>query len=231
MDEQIYVPLELKFANDAPAGSFSGYGAMYGNIDDGGDRFLPGAFANSIAQAKAAGRSFPMYMQHGAVLGADPRPVGKWTSVAEDDKGLKVDGQLIGLDTETGRYNYALVKEGAMDGLSVGYRVKKADYGREPGQPRRSIKEAMLGEISIVDQPMNAFARVHSIKSIDELEDLNGMERYLREVGGVSRSEAKALASRMLAIARREVAQEPERTADIKAIEAALWRRAARLTA
>jgi HK97 family phage prohead protease len=113
MIENLYVPMELKFAGTtgADVGTFSGYGAVFGNVDDGGDMIVPGAFAASLAKLKAANRGIPMYMQHGAALGADPRPVGKWMVVEEDAHGLRVEGKLIGLDTETGRFNHALVKE------------------------------------------------------------------------------------------------------------------------
>lgn len=185
--DQLYAPLELKFAADAPPGSFAGYGAVFGNTDSGGDRIVQGAFSNALVHAKAEGRGFPMYMQHGAALGGDPRPVGVWDSVEEDSHGLKVAGRIVGLDTETGRYNYALVKEGAMRGLSIGYRVKSATYGKAPGEPNRTIKELALGEISIVDEPMNTLARVDGIKArCTERE----FERLLTRDAGFSRSEA-----------------------------------------
>lgn len=202
--DQIYVPTEFKFAQNSSAGSFSGYGAVFGNVDDGGDLILPGAFASALANAKAQGRNFPMYMQHGAKLGADPRPVGTWTSIVEDDRGLKVDGQIVGLNTETGKYNYALVKEGAMNGLSIGYRVKSASYGSKAGEPRRTIKEMHLGEVSIVDQPMNALAKISSVKSIEEIISLREAEDYLRDAGGFSRTEAKSFLAQLMNLGQRD---------------------------
>lgn len=197
MKDNCFVPLEIKFAQtDAEQGRFSGYGSVFSVIDDGGDLIVPGAFAASLARMKAAGRGIPMYMQHGAMLGADPRPVGRWDVVEEDEKGLRVEGKLIGLDTETGRYNYALVKEGAMTGLSIGYRAKKVEYGKKPGDPRRTIKEALLSEISLVDQPMNAHSRVTSLKSIEELLTLSEAEDYLKTLG-MSGSQATAFISRI----------------------------------
>jgi HK97 family phage prohead protease len=184
-------PLELKFAAENPAGSFAGYASVFGSIDGGGDMIAPGAFSASLSRWQAKGFTMPMYMQHGPILGADPRPVGVWTKVAEDAKGLAVEGRLIGLDTETGKYNHALVKEGAMQGLSIGYRVKKADYGRTASEPRRTIKELHLAEISIVDNPMDAFARISAVKAADMTE--REMERLLTQDAGLSRSEARAL--------------------------------------
>jgi len=198
MMESYFVPLELKFSgsNAADIGTFSGYGSVYSVIDDGGDLIAPGAFADSLARLKAQGRGVPMYMQHGAALGADPRPVGVWTKIEEDANGLRVEGKLVGLDTETGRYHYALVKEGAMSGLSIGYSGVKAEYGKKPGDPRRTIKSATLHEISIVDQPMNAHARLTGLKSIEELLTMADAEDYLKSVG-MSGRQATAFVSRV----------------------------------
>ena len=198
MMESYFVPLELKFSgsNAADIGTFSGYGSVYSVIDDDGDLIAPGAFADSLARLKAQGRGVPMYMQHGAALGADPRPVGVWTKVEEDANGLRVEGKLVGLDTETGRYNYALVKEGAMSGLSIGYSGVKADYGKKPGDPRRTIKSATLREISIVDQPMNAHARLSGLKSIEDLLSMAEAEDYLKSIG-MSGRQATAFVSRI----------------------------------
>ena len=117
----IEAPLEIKLAGDPARGEFEGYASVFGGLDSHGDRVAPGAFAQSLADRKSAGRSLPMYMQHGPSLGSDPRPVGLWTNVAEDTHGLKVAGRLVGLDTDAGRYNLALIRDGAMRGLSIGY--------------------------------------------------------------------------------------------------------------
>lgn len=189
MREILSVPFEVKFVGEAKTGELEGHGAVYANIDDGGDMFAPGAFTLALKKLKANGRAPSMYMQHGAILGADPRPVGMWTSVVEDEKGLAVKGRLVGLDTETGRYNHALVKEGAMTGLSVGFKAIKTDYPKKAGGPRRLIKEADLFEISIVDQPMNTLARIGQVKAEEMTE--REIERWLTQDAGFSRSEAR----------------------------------------
>jgi HK97 family phage prohead protease len=191
MREVLSVPLEVKFVGDLKSGELEGYGAIYGNIDEGGDMFAPGAFALGLKKLQAQGRTPSMYMQHGAILGADPRPVGLWTGVTEDAKGLMLKGRLVGLETETGRYNHALVKEGAMTGLSVGYKARKVEYPKKAGDPRRLIKEADLFEISIVDQPMNTLARIGQIKSEEFTE--REIERWLTQDAGFSRSEAREI--------------------------------------
>jgi HK97 family phage prohead protease len=182
---------EFKFANEAK-GEFEGYASVFGGRDSYDDQVAPGAFTRTLAEAKAKGRVPPMYMQHGRMLGADPRPVGVWNVMSEDSKGLNVAGRLVGLDTETGKYNKALVAEGAMRGLSIGFKAIKADYPNKVGMPRRILKDVNLFEVSIVDDPADANARITSIKSAKTIREF---EDFLRDVGGFSHAAAKSIAA------------------------------------
>lgn len=168
----IGVPFEVKFADEAAPGSFEGYGAVFGNIDSHGDVIEPGAFAKSLLDRARSGASLPpMYKMHGAMTGNRHEPVGVWEHMSEDTNGLHVKGRLIGLDTEQGKWTHAQVKEGALKGLSIGYRVppsgSKKGSGR-PGEPARYIKTAVLREVSLVDDPSNALARVYGMKRAGE---------------------------------------------------------------
>lgn len=160
------VAAEWKFAADAEPGTIEGYGAVFGNIDDGGDLILPGAFRATLRARKSRGGGFPIYIQHG--FGADGAdPVGRWTDIAEDARGLKVKGRLSGMDTDRGRFNHARVMDGTFGGLSIGYSVRPENvkFGREPGEPRRTLKAVDLVEISLVDEPMNALSRISARKA------------------------------------------------------------------
>lgn len=160
-------PLEVKFADGAPEGVFSGYGAVFGNVDAHGDVIQPGAFADSIAERKAQGRAVPMHLMH-RVYGGDGLPVGVWTDLSEDSKGLKVTGRISGMNTDAGRLLFERVKDGALGGLSIGYKVRPngATYGKKAGEPKRSLKALDLKEISLVDDPSNALARVDEMKRL-----------------------------------------------------------------
>jgi len=197
--EQFGLPIELKFTGDPSLGVIEGYGAVFGNIDSQGDLILPGAFDASLKARLAAGRGLPpMYMMHGRTLGADPRPVGVWTGMQEDGNGLKVAGRLVGLDTEQGRYNLALVRDGAMRGLSVGFQLPPGGYSRgggKQGEPLRTIRQMVLREVSIVDDPANARAQIASIKSAEGITSAREFEAFLHEQGGFSRTAAKRLAA------------------------------------
>ena len=96
-------PFELKFASDVKPGSFSGYGAVFDNIDDGGDMIVKGAFADTLAGWKIKGKMPKMLWHHGLGMSSeDLLPIGYWTAMEEDDHGLKVEGQLIALDSDRG---------------------------------------------------------------------------------------------------------------------------------
>jgi HK97 family phage prohead protease len=196
MHDRLAIPVELKLAGpEAAPGSFEGYASLFGVIDQGGDMVAPGAFTQSLAAMKARGYAVPMYLNHGAMAGSDPLPVGVWRSITEDAKGLSVSGELLGLNTDAGAYRYELVKGGAMRGLSIGYRAKKVDYGKKPGEPRRTLKQIDLIEISIVDDPMLAQAQVATIKSAAAGFTIREFERALESgtLPPLSDREAKAL--------------------------------------
>lgn len=164
------VALEVKFASDPTTGEFEGYGAIFGSQDSHGDLILPGAFKDTLARRAASGRSLPMYAQHGPHVGGDHLPVGIWKSVEEDQNGLKVAGKIAGMETERGKVMHSLVKDGALSGLSIEYNVPRgsANYGKEPGQPKRTIKAAELHGISLVADPSHAMARVSQIKAAQQ---------------------------------------------------------------
>jgi HK97 family phage prohead protease len=192
--------VELKFdaADGVDAMSFSGYGAVFKNVDSYGDVIDPGAFASYLADVKSKKRAWPaMLSQHGAMglTSEDMTPVGIWTELSEDGHGLKVAGKLA--DTPRGRELYQLMKmspRAAIDGLSIGYIAKKFTMGSKPGEPRRKLHEIDLMEISPVTFPANGKARVGAVKSIEELATVRDLEEALCE--RFSKSEALALIAR-----------------------------------
>lgn len=173
--------------------TFSGYGAVFGNVDSGGDLILKGAFKDTLREAKKTGSWPAMLIGHGGWgVGADDMmPVGIWIGMEEDDTGLKLDGKLA--DTVRGREAYALMKmtpRPAISGLSIGYRAKEFTIGTKLGEPPRTLKKVELVEVSLVTFPMNDKSRVQSVKS-DGL-NIRIAEQALRDAG-FSRTEAKAI--------------------------------------
>jgi HK97 family phage prohead protease len=196
MMDHLRFDMEVKFASDK-TGVFSGYGAITGNVDAGGDKLERGAFKDTLREWEEKGKYPPMLLQHGGgwLGGADDMlPVGKWTSMEENSKGLKVEGELFAMSTERGQYIYEGLKAGALDGLSIGYRAKEFILGTKPGEPYRTLKSVDLIELSIVTFPMNDKARVGAVKSAD-IKTIREFEDFLRDVGGYSRAAAKAIAA------------------------------------
>lgn len=194
--------MELKFdGSQEDVMSFSGYGAVFGNVDAYGDVIEPGAFASYLSEAKAGKQPWPaMLSQHGGwgLAADDMTPVGVWTELSEDGTGLKASGTLA--DTPRGKELYTLMKMAprpAIDGLSIGYIPKEWEPRSKPEDPRRRLKRIDLVEISPVTFPANRMARVSSVKSIEDLETLKEVEAYLRDEMGFSWREAKALIARI----------------------------------
>ena len=190
---------EIKFAATEGATAaemmFSGYGAVFGNVDSYGDVIQPGAFADTLAAAHKSGQYPAMLLQHGGWgMGADDMtPIGIWTSLAEDGHGLKVEGKLA--DTPRGREAYALLKmtpRPAIDGLSIGYIAKEWAQRSKPEEPRRTLKKVDLMEVSLVTFPANGKARVASVKSAGGDFDERKFEQVLRD-SGLSRKEAQVV--------------------------------------
>lgn len=178
--------LEIK-ADDEP-GTFSGYGAIFGNEDAQNDVIRRGAFKQTLREWNDRGKFPPMLLQHGGMGGfMGPRPddllpVGAWTEMREDGRGLPVKGRLFALGTERGQYIYEGLKAGSLDGLSIGYKAREFVQGTRPGEPDRILTDVDLWEVSIVTFPANPKARISTVKSFttDEVRELEGR---LRDAG------------------------------------------------
>jgi len=186
---------EVKFAPDAVTqeGMFEGYGAVFGNVDSYGDVLQKGAFKASLKEWGNAKSLPPMLVQHGGwmMTDMDALPIGKWLEMSEDDTGLRVKGQLINLDTERGKTIYGAMKEGVLDGMSIGYRAKEFTLGTKPNEPRRLLKAVDLVELSVVTFPANGKARVDAVKAAGLTE--REVEQKLTRDAGFPRSVAQRL--------------------------------------
>jgi HK97 family phage prohead protease len=167
-----------------------GYGSVFGNVDSYGDTVAKGAFRKTILDAKTGAKSWPaMLLQHGDDTVDGRMPVGVWTGMDEDDRGLKLTGKLA--NTERGRDAYNLLKmtpRPALDGLSIGYRAKEFDLhkaGSGPNGARRTLKSVDLVEVSLVTFPADSRARITGVKSYSEPEpepvDENAWKKYAWE--------------------------------------------------
>lgn len=204
--------MELKLsapgADTTAVMSFRGYGAAFGNIDSHGDVIAPGAFAEFLSDVDRGRQPWPaMLSQHGGMglTSEDLTPIGAWTSLQEDARGLDSSGDLA--KTQRGQDMHILMSmkpRPAIDGLSIGYVAKKWDPRTKPEEPRRTLREMVVYEISPVTFPANRSARIGSVKALDDLLTLSDIEDYLREAGGFSRNEAKGLIARIKSASPRE---------------------------
>ncbi len=135
-------------------GSFEGYASLFNKEDLAGDVVAPGAFADSLRQRGIAG--IKLLFQHDA-----NQPIGVWTQLREDARGLYAHGRLMPEVTKA-REVHALMRAGALDGLSIGFRTVKGRRDRAAGT--RRLERIDLWEISVVTFPMQPDARVGTVK-------------------------------------------------------------------
>lgn len=145
---------ELALLQANEAGAFSGYASLFDVVDSGGDVVMAGAFTRSLIKRGAKG--VKMLWQHQA-----SEPIGMWTSIVEDARGLKVEGRLD-LSVARAREALSLMRKGAIDGLSIGFRTLHATTEKSSGV--RRLHEIDLWEISVVTFPMLPQARIGAVK-------------------------------------------------------------------
>jgi len=140
----------------AEDGTVEGYASLFGAIDQARDKVMAGAFAQTVKQRPV--RRVPMLFQH------DPaEPVGVWLELREDERGLYARGRLIP-EVARGRELLSLIRNGAIDGLSIGFRTVKGRI--DPKTRVRSLLAVDLWEISIVTFPLLNGARVSAVKEV-----------------------------------------------------------------
>jgi uncharacterized protein len=178
-------------------GTFSGYASLFGRVDLAKDVVERGAFAKSLLERGATG--IRMLYQH------DPNePIGTWIELKEDARGLFVRGKLAE-GVARSREVLSLMRNGALDGLSIGFRTVKARQDGASGV--RRILEADLWEISVVTFPMLPGARVARVKSIGAprtLPTIREFERWLTRDAGLTRVEARTVIAKGFASLTRE---------------------------
>ena len=167
---------EIKETNKEQ-GRITGYGSVFHNVDYHNDIVDPGAFKKSLQKRLPA-----MLLQHNM-----HNPIGVWTNAEENDKGLYLEGQ-INMDVQAGREAFALAKQGALKGLSIGFITSV--YRIEDDV--RHIMEADLLEVSLVTFPANERAQITGTKAAPQTE--RELESALRELG-YGQTQAKAIVS------------------------------------
>lgn len=164
-------------------GHFSGYASVFSVKDTGSDIVEPGSFTRTLKNRRPS--DIRLLWQH------DPRePIGVIKSLREDSHGLYVEGQLL-LEIERAKALHLLIQAGALDALSIGYKVvsSRADQAARA----RRITDIDLWEVSFVTFPMQPLARLVQAKTLPTT--IREYEAFLRDAGGFSRKQAAQLAS------------------------------------
>ena len=163
MDKKTAPILEIKSLKET--GEFEGYGSTFGGEPDSyGDVIAPGAYAESLDSHKAKGTMPKLFWQHNS-----DEPIGKWLEAKEDAHGLLMRGKL-NMSVQRGREAHSLLKEGDIDGLSIGYRIKEYSVDTESGV--WTLQKLDLIEVSVVSVGANESAVVQSVKAAKAAHDL-----------------------------------------------------------
>ena len=147
-----------KNSNSKIEGYFKGYASIFDEVDSQNDRVVRGAFARSLACWDQVARKPKMLWQH-----QEEHVIGIWRQIKEDRRGLYVEGSLL-LNVLKAKEAFALIKEQALDGLSIGYQIKQAIKGTTPNSVRL-LTEVELLEISLVTFPANPLARILAVEN------------------------------------------------------------------
>jgi len=177
--KQLNAPFELKMPPNEE-GVFEGYASVFDVLDLGFDVVRRGAFERTLK----AGHKVRMLWQHDT-----SQPIGVWDEMREDDRGLFVRGRLA-LGVVKAREAMDLLRMGALDSMSIGYRVIAASD--DANGRTRNLQDVDLMEVSLVTFPMLPAAMVTAVKSIHTIREF---EKAMRDAG-FSQKEAKAIASR-----------------------------------
>lgn len=171
---------EIKAADDGEMGKITGYASVYDVIDSYNEVVVKGAFTRSLQEYGMPS----MLLQH------NPSDIcGLWTKAIDTEDGLLLEGQL-NLDVQKAKESYSLAKQGALKGLSIGFRTRQASYS-DTGI--RMLEDVDLMEVSLVTFPANQEALISDVRSMPKSE--RELEQLLRDAG-FSRTHAKTIVSK-----------------------------------
>ena len=204
--ERIVCPLEVKDLTDS--GSFEGLASTYGNVDLGGDVILPGAFKEFVLTRDGSIRILDSHNTRA--------PIGKGR-LTDTHLGLALKGQL-NLKISRAREVHELMKDGVMDGLSIGFDTLPGGQSVNDSGVRE-LSALKLWEVSAVTFGMNPQALVSGVKTIPQFETVREIEAWLRDEAGLTHSAAKEFVARFkqaLVTARDEPARDEPLQAAVK---------------
>lgn len=151
---------DIRFATDDAAGTFTGHAAIFDERNAHGEIVRRGAFSRTLSEHAARNVRPPMLWSH-----RSDEIIGVWDSITEDATGLAVRGRLI-TETARGREAHALLKAGALNGLSIGFRARQQERG---ANGLRILTDIELVEISLVALPSAGNARIKQVRAAGDV--------------------------------------------------------------
>lgn len=151
---------DIRFTAADDGGVFTGHAAVFDERNSFNEIVKRGAFSRTLNEHQTRNIRPPMLWSH-----RSDEVCGVWESITEDATGLAVRGRLI-TETTRGREAHALLKAGALSGLSIGFRARTAERG---ANGLRILTDIELVEISLVALPSAGNARIKQVRSAGEL--------------------------------------------------------------
>ncbi|WP_312834751.1 HK97 family phage prohead protease [Comamonas sp.] len=202
---------EIKFVGGDSVGTFEGYASVFGVTDSDGDVIRPGAFKSAL-HGRRPMRDVAMFFNHRKF----DVPIGRWTELTEDSKGLYAKGELTPGHAQADMIRAAM-KHGTVGGMSVGFTFTNEGFTKS-ATGREFINVASLREISLCTFPANEQAQITSMKALDSIESIRDCESWLRDVALLSKSDAQAFMARVKSATLRDSGGRDELTALVECI-------------
>src|SRR5258708_2464523 len=152
MGEHLVVPGEWKAVAGGP-GELEGYVSVFGNVDQGGDVVLPGAFTTTLRYWSKQAQPLPLIADHD--LSAEG-VIGSVHDAREDATGLRVKARFSS-DPKAQSIRTKMI-EGHLRGMSFTYETVKHHLGTVAGKSVRYLQEVKLFEATVTPFPMNELA-------------------------------------------------------------------------
>lgn len=166
--------LALTKASVSESGEFSGLGAAFGNVDDGGDVIEKGFFAPVIDD----------FLKEGFIAWQHDwgNPIAMPTTAEETDEGLAITAQFHshGAAQEKRVITAERLAAGKTMGLSIGYETDDADT--DDNAVRHLVAAKRLFEVSLVTVPMNRLAGVTTVKGMPYVEQADTVINEVRSL-------------------------------------------------
>lgn len=197
MERKVF-PFECKV--DMDKNTFEGYFSIKGNVDDGQDRVMSGAFTKTFQENKKRIKGLYMHDFY--------KPFSKPVELFEDSKGAFVKG-TISL-CSWGQDIKILMADGVVDEMSFGYDAIKYDFTNENNTKIRNLRELKVWEYSPVTFGMNSQTSINSVKSIDRFEELLDEIKAGRAISSRNKDTIQNAINALMALLEENEPQEPE---------------------